>query len=141
VAMGLVAEGDKVVVLTDILGDEDHYGDMDFKVTGTTEGITALQMDIKVKGITTKVLVKALDQARKARLFIIKKILEVIPEPRKNVSKYAPKIETMQIKKDQIGEVIGAGGKIIRSIFNRSMEDRYFLLVCKALVIAVESSY
>jgi len=116
VAMGLIKEGDKVVVLTDIQGLEDHYGDMDFKVTGTREGITALQMDNKAGGITRAILEKALDQARRGRLFILDKMEAVIAEPRKNISAYAPRIYTLTVPLDKIRDIIGPGGKTIRNI-------------------------
>jgi len=116
IAMGLIQEGDKAVVLTDILGMEDHLGDMDFKVTGTSRGITAFQMDVKVSGISREVMVNALEQAREGRLFILEKMREAIAAPRKELSPYAPRIFTMQIKQDKIRDVIGVGGKVIRSI-------------------------
>ncbi len=116
VAMGLVTEGDKYAILTDIAGAEDHYGDMDFKVAGTRNGITALQMDIKVTNINMDVMREALEQARKGRLFILDKMEETINEPRKNLSKYAPRIYTMSIPVDKIRELIGPGGKVIRNI-------------------------
>jgi len=116
IAMGLIKEGDQFVVLTDIQGAEDHLGDMDFKVTGTDTGITALQMDIKIKGITVDILRIALEQARKARLFILEKMKEVLPAPRPEISPYAPRVYTMQIRPDKIGLLIGPGGKTIRSI-------------------------
>jgi polyribonucleotide nucleotidyltransferase len=116
IAMGLVKEGDDVVILSDILGDEDHTGDMDFKVAGTKDGITALQMDIKIHELSMDIMEKALEQARVGRLFILDKMLEVIKEPRKQISPYAPKIITIKINPDKIREIIGPGGKIIRSI-------------------------
>ncbi len=116
IAMGLVMEGDKYAVLTDIAGAEDHYGDMDFKVAGTKDGITALQMDIKVPNVTHAVLTEALEQARKARLHILDKMNAVINTPRTNLSPYAPRIFTMKIPTDKIRELIGPGGKMIRSI-------------------------
>jgi polyribonucleotide nucleotidyltransferase len=116
VAMGLIKEADRYFILTDIQGMEDHLGDMDFKVAGTSEGITALQMDIKIKGITSEIMSKALEQARIARLFILDKILEIIPEPRKELKTFAPRITVLHIPSDKIGAVIGPGGKIIRSI-------------------------
>ncbi len=116
VAMGLVMEDKKYAILTDIAGAEDHYGDMDFKVAGTREGITALQMDIKVTGLNAQILAEALEQARKGRLFILDKMNEVIAEPRAEISKYAPRIVTMQINPDKIRDVIGPGGKVIRGI-------------------------
>ena len=116
VAMGLVKKDDNYVILTDILGMEDHLGDMDFKVTGTTEGITALQMDIKIKGLTTEVMAEALEQARKARLFILGKMLETIAEPRAEIKDIAPRIEIIKVPVDKIGAVIGKGGETIRSL-------------------------
>lgn len=116
VAMGLVMEEKKYAILTDIAGAEDHYGDMDFKVAGTRAGITALQMDIKVTGLNSQILVEALEQARKGRMFILDKMQEVIAEPRPEISKYAPRILTIQIPVDKIRDVIGPGGKVIRGI-------------------------
>ncbi len=120
IAMGLVKEGDAYAILTDIAGAEDHYGDMDFKVAGTKEGITALQMDIKVPNVTTVIMKEALEQARKARLFILEKMVAVMPESRKNLSQYAPRIFTMKIPTDKIRELIGPGGKIIRGIVEQT---------------------
>jgi polyribonucleotide nucleotidyltransferase len=116
VAMGLIKEGEKVVVLTDILGDEDHLGDMDFKVTGTQQGVTAVQMDIKIQGVTKEIMAQALAQAREARLWILERMLEAIPEPRAELSPYAPRIVTIHIKPDKIRDVIGPGGRVIRKI-------------------------
>jgi len=116
IAMGLIKEGDRVVILTDILGLEDALGDMDFKVAGTTEGITALQMDMKVEGVGSDILAKALEQARQARLYIIDRIREVIPEPRPELSKHAPRIITVKIPVEKIGDLIGPKGKNIRGI-------------------------
>ncbi|MGW8303181.1 MAG: polyribonucleotide nucleotidyltransferase [Desulfobacterales bacterium] len=116
IAMGLVKEGDQVVILSDILGDEDHTGDMDFKVTGSAEGITALQMDIKIHELSRDIMERALEQARAGRIFILNKMLETIPQPRKEISPYAPTITTIKINPDKIREVIGPGGKIIRGI-------------------------
>ena len=116
VAMGLVMEEKKYAILTDIAGAEDHYGDMDFKVAGTRNGITALQMDIKVTGLNSQILVEALEQARKGRMFILDKMQEAIAEPRQEISKYAPRILTIQIPVDKIRDVIGPGGKVIRGI-------------------------
>jgi polyribonucleotide nucleotidyltransferase len=116
IAMGLVKEGDQVIVLSDILGDEDHMGDMDFKVAGTREGITALQMDIKVKALSKEILEKALEQARVGRIFILEKMLEALKEPRKETSPYAPKMISTKINPDKIREIIGPGGKIIRAL-------------------------
>jgi len=116
VAMGLVKEGDDFAVLTDILGDEDHLGDMDFKVAGTEDGITALQMDIKIQGITREIMNKALDQARDARLHILGEMGKVISRPREEMSEWAPTIMTMKIDPEKIRDVIGKGGAVIRAI-------------------------
>ncbi len=116
VAMGLMAEGDKVAVLTDIIGDEDHFGDMDFKVTGTKDGITALQMDIKIEGINREIFQRALAQAREARLHILDKMNQAIGRSREEISPYAPSITTIQIHPEKIRTVIGPGGKTIREI-------------------------
>jgi len=116
IAMGLIKDGDKYVVLTDILGLEDHLGDMDFKVTGTETGITAFQMDVKISGISMEILGKALEQARTGRLFILDKMNNVLEKPREDLSKHAPRIFTIQIKTDKIRDVIGPGGKVIRGI-------------------------
>ena len=116
VAMGLVKEGDYYTILTDIQGMEDHFGDMDFKVAGTPQGITALQMDIKIDGITREILKEALAQAHKGREVIMANMMEAISEPRKEVSRFAPKIHQMQINPDKIRDVIGTGGKIINQI-------------------------
>jgi polyribonucleotide nucleotidyltransferase len=116
VAMGLVMEGGKYVILTDIQGTEDHLGDMDFKVAGTAEGITALQMDIKISGLSTEIMKEALEQARQARLFILEKILEVIPAPRSELKPHTPRITTVKIPSDKIGAIIGPGGKNIRAL-------------------------
>ena len=116
IAMGLISKGDKWAVLSDILGDEDHLGDMDFKVCGTRDGITACQMDIKVDGLSYDVLAKALEQARQGRLYILDKILETIPEPRQDYKDFVPRIEQIKIPKDFIGAVIGKGGEVIQKI-------------------------
>lgn len=116
IAMGLIKEGEEYRVLTDILGDEDHLGDMDFKVCGTRKGITAFQMDTKIKGVPRSVMEQALEQARQGRLFILDKMEEVLPQPRAEISPYAPRIYTIKIDPDKIREVIGPGGKIIRDI-------------------------
>jgi len=116
VAMGLIKDGADYTILTDIQGLEDHLGDMDFKVAGTEAGITALQMDIKIAGITPEIMANALAQARTARLFIIKKITEVIPEPRKELKPHAPRITVLKVPVDKIGAIIGPGGKNIRSL-------------------------
>jgi polyribonucleotide nucleotidyltransferase len=116
IAMGLVKEGDQVAVLSDILGDEDHTGDMDFKVAGGVDGITALQMDIKILELSREIMGKALEQAREGRIFILNKMLETLKQPRKEISPYAPKMFVLQINPDKIREVIGPGGKIIRAL-------------------------
>ena len=116
IAMGLVKEGDEFIVLSDILGDEDHLGDMDFKVTGTAKGVTAFQMDVKIAGINREILKKALEQARAGRIHILEKMKQVIAEPRPQLSPYAPRVLTIQINPDKIRDVIGPGGKMIRSI-------------------------
>ena len=120
IAMGLVLEGDAYAVLTDIAGAEDHYGDMDFKVAGTKDGITALQMDIKVPNVTTKVMSEALEQARKGRLEILHTMEETIAAPRTQLSQYAPRIYTTKIPTDKIRELIGPGGKVIRGIIEQT---------------------
>jgi len=120
VAMGLIKEGDRYAILTDIMGMEDHLGDMDFKVAGTANGITALQMDIKVKGISREILKEALDNAREGRLFILDKMLQVLAEPRPELAPYAPRITMIHIDPAKIGTVIGPGGKTIRKIVEES---------------------
>jgi polyribonucleotide nucleotidyltransferase len=120
VAMGLVKEGDRWAVLSDIAGEEDHYGDMDFKVAGTREGITALQMDIKISGITPEIMAQALEQARAGRLFILDRMAEAISAPRPDISAYAPRILTVRVPVDKIRDIIGPGGKMIRSIVERT---------------------
>jgi polyribonucleotide nucleotidyltransferase len=116
IAMGLIKEGDKFVVLSDIMGDEDHLGDMDFKVAGTNDGVTALQMDIKIDGITREIMQKALDQAHEGRLHILGEMAKTIKEPRSEMSDYAPRIISIKIHPDKIRDVIGKGGATIRSI-------------------------
>jgi polyribonucleotide nucleotidyltransferase len=116
VAMGLVLEGDQVAVLTDILGDEDHLGDMDFKITGSRQGVTAVQMDIKIKGVTREIMARALQQARDGRLFILDKMEEVIDKPRSEISQYAPQMTVISINPEKIKDIIGPGGKIIKAI-------------------------
>ncbi len=120
VAMGLIKYEGGYVILTDILGDEDHYGDMDFKVAGTKDGITALQMDIKISGVDAALLKEALEKAKKARLFILDKMLATLPAPRPHLSKYAPKIRSLTIDPDKIKDLIGPGGKTIKSIIDRT---------------------
>jgi polyribonucleotide nucleotidyltransferase len=116
IAMGLIKEGDQYAILSDIAGFEDHYGDMDFKVAGTGKGITALQMDIKITGVSGALLAEALQQAKDGRLFILDKMAQTITEPREKISQYAPQLTTMKIPIEKIGAVIGPGGKMIRSI-------------------------
>jgi polyribonucleotide nucleotidyltransferase len=116
IAMGLMIEGDKIVILSDIADAEDFAGDMDFKVTGTTKGITALQMDMKVHGLPVEVLKKALEQSKEGRAFILKHMLETLAEPRKELSPYAPRVESIQINPEKIREVIGKGGEMINKI-------------------------
>lgn len=120
VAMGLIKEDDQIAILTDIQGMEDHFGDMDFKVAGTGQGITALQMDIKIKGVSEEVLSKALEQARVGRLYILDKMLAVIPKSRDSLSRYAPRIITATIHPDKIRDVIGPGGKTIKKIIDET---------------------
>ena len=120
IAMGLVKEADKYAILTDIAGAEDHYGDMDFKVAGTKDGITALQMDIKTTGITPQIMSEALQQAKAGRLHVLGKMLETLPEPRAAISAYAPHIYTLMINRQKIGELIGPGGKVIRGIVEQT---------------------
>ncbi|MGB2691798.1 MAG: polyribonucleotide nucleotidyltransferase, partial [Thermodesulfobacteriota bacterium] len=116
IAMGLIKEGDEFVILSDILGDEDHLGDMDFKVAGTTNGITALQMDIKVTGVTREILTDALNQAKEGRLHILGEMDKILATPREDISEYAPRIITMQVEQNKIKDVIGSGGKTIKKI-------------------------
>jgi polyribonucleotide nucleotidyltransferase len=116
IAMGLIKEGERIAVLSDILGDEDHLGDMDFKVCGTKKGITAVQMDIKIQGLTRQILEKALNQAREGRMFILGRMTEALAAPREELNKFAPRIFTIRVKPDQIREIIGPGGKTIRGI-------------------------
>ena len=120
IAMGLVKEGDDYAILSDIAGFEDHYGDMDFKIAGSAEGITALQMDIKITGVTGKILSETLAQAKEGRLHILEKMAEAIAEPRSDISSFAPKITTMNIPVAKIGAVVGPGGKMIRSIIEET---------------------
>ena len=120
IAMGLITDGDKYAVLSDILGDEDHLGDMDFKVTGTKDGITACQMDIKIKGLTYEILEKALDQAREGRMHILGKITETIAVPNPTVKPHAPKIVRLEMPKEYIGAFIGTGGKNIQDLQART---------------------
>ncbi|MGH8670793.1 MAG: S1 RNA-binding domain-containing protein, partial [Burkholderiales bacterium] len=116
IAMGLIKEGNRVAVLTDILGDEDHLGDMDFKVAGSETGITALQMDIKINGITREIMQVALNQAREARLHILEQMKQAVGQPRQELSVYAPRIITIKINPEKIRDVIGTGGAVIRAL-------------------------
>jgi polyribonucleotide nucleotidyltransferase len=118
--MGLILEDGKAAVLSDILGDEDHFGDMDFKVAGTAEGVTAIQMDIKIRGVSREVMGSVLDQAREGRLHILEKMKETIPEPRKDLSRHAPRIVSLQVKQEKIRDIIGPGGKNIRGIVEQT---------------------
>src|SRR5437870_7290277 len=120
IAMGLVKGGDKYAILTDIAGAEDHYGDVDVKVAGTKDGITALQMDIKIGGITTEIMSQALEQALRGRLFILEKMAQTLPASREKTSRYAPRIYSLKISQDKIRDVIGPGGKVIRSIIEQT---------------------
>jgi polyribonucleotide nucleotidyltransferase len=120
IAMGLIKEGDQVAILSDILGDEDGFGDMDFKVAGTSKGVTALQMDIKITGVTKEILERALAQAKEGRLYILEKMEQAISEARKELSPYAPRIHKMMVPKDKIRDVIGTGGKTIRGIIEQT---------------------
>jgi len=120
IAMGLIKEGEKVAILSDILGLEDHLGDMDFKVAGTSSGVTAIQMDIKVTGVDREVMESALEQAREGRLHVLKEMEKVIAQPKSDLSLYAPRIITMQIKSEKVRDVIGPGGKIIRGIIEQT---------------------
>lgn len=120
IAMGLILEGDKYAILSDILGDEDALGDMDFKIAGDATGITAFQLDIKVEGITHHIMEVALAQAKQGRIHILNKMLEACPKPKEHLSKYAPRIETIQVKPSKIGTIIGPGGKQIRAIIEES---------------------
>jgi polyribonucleotide nucleotidyltransferase len=120
IAMGLIKEGDKLAILSDILGDEDHLGDMDFKVCGTDRGITAIQMDIKIKGLERPILERALEQAREGRIHILGKMLATLAEPRAEINKWAPRITTVKVKPDQIRIIIGPGGKTIKGIIDQT---------------------
>ena len=120
IAMGLIKEGERYAVLSDILGDEDHLGDMDFKVAGTSEGITSLQMDIKITGITEEIMKIALWQAKDGRLHILSKMSEALTGARASLGEHAPRIETLKIPTDKIREVIGTGGKVIREIVEKT---------------------
>src|SRR5262249_50096286 len=123
IAMGLIyekGETERVAILSDILGDEDHLGDMDFKVCGTRKGITSMQMDIKIQGLSRELLQRALRQARDGRLYILDKMAQTLPAPHKELSRYAPRIYTLQVKPDRIRDIIGPGGKMIRAIIEQT---------------------
>ncbi len=145
IAMGLVKEGEQVRVLTDILGDEDHLGDMDFKVAGTADGVTAIQMDNKVGGVTRDVMRQALHQAREARLFVLSVMERALERPRTEVSSYAPRIVTLHIKPDKIRDVIGPGGKVIRGLVEETgckidIEDDGTVLIASADEAAMQKA-
>ncbi len=145
IAMGLIKEGKRIEILSDILGDEDHLGDMDFKVAGTEEGVTALQMDIKVPGISREILERALSQAREGRLHILEKMKEAIAEPRKEISVHAPRIMTIEVKPDKIRDVIGPGGRNIRTIIDETgvkidVEDSGLVRIASPNMEAVEEA-
>jgi polyribonucleotide nucleotidyltransferase len=145
IAMGLVKEGEQVRVLTDILGDEDHLGDMDFKVAGTTNGITAIQMDNKVGGVTREVMRQALHQARDARLFVLSVMERALQTPRTEVSMYAPRIVTIHVKPDKIREIIGPGGKVIRALVEETgckidIEDDGTVVIASADGAAIDKA-
>jgi polyribonucleotide nucleotidyltransferase len=120
IAMGLILEDGEVAILSDILGDEDHFGDMDFKVAGTAKGITAIQMDIKIHGVTREIMEHVLEQAREGRIQILEKMKETISEPRKDLSRHAPRIVTINVKQEKIRDIIGPGGKTIRNIIDQT---------------------
>jgi polyribonucleotide nucleotidyltransferase len=120
IAMGLVKEGDDFIVLSDILGDEDHVGDMDFKVAGTRQGITAIQMDIKIAGLSREVMAQALEQARRGRLEILDCMAETLAQPRGDISTYAPRIISINVHPDKIRDVIGPGGKHVKAIVEKT---------------------
>ena len=120
ISMGLIKEGEKTVLLTDILGDEDHYGDMDFKTAGTREGVTAIQLDLKTKGVPVQLLREAMERARNVRMEILDIMSKVIDKPKSSISQYAPRIATFVVPKDKIGEIIGPGGRVIRKIIEET---------------------
>src|SRR5207253_8721160 len=145
VAMGLVMEGNKYAILTDIAGAEDHYGDMDFKVAGTHEGITALQMDIKITGVNAQIMAEALEQAKKGRLYILGLMEKALSEPRAEISPFAPRIIKIKINPDKIRDVIGPGGKIIRALVEETgakinVEDDGTVSIATADATAAEAA-
>jgi polyribonucleotide nucleotidyltransferase len=146
IAMGLILEGSRFAVLSDILGDEDHLGDMDFKVAGTSEGVTSLQMDIKIAGITEEIMKIALGQAKDGRLHILGEMAKAINQSRAELGEYAPRIETMQIPTDKIREVIGSGGKVIREIVEKTgakvdINDDGLIKIASADKAKIEAAY
>lgn len=140
IAMGLIMENDKYAILTDIAGLEDHYGDMDFKVAGTEKGITALQMDIKITGVSFEIMKEALEQARVARIQVLNEMAKVLDKPRSDLSKYAPRVFTIQIPKDKIGEVIGPGGKNVRAIQEQTGVEIFIEEDGTVLISSVDAS-
>ena len=145
IAMGLMMEGDQVAILTDIIGDEDHHGDMDFKIAGTREGVTAMQMDVKVPGVSKEVMERALEQAREARLFVLEVMNKTLDKPRSELSKHAPRIVTIQINPDRIKDVIGPLGKNIRSIIEKTgvridIEDNGIVKIASPNAQAIEEA-
>ncbi|MBN2340737.1 MAG: polyribonucleotide nucleotidyltransferase [Deltaproteobacteria bacterium] len=143
IAMGLMSDGDRTAILSDILGDEDHMGDMDFKVTGTKDGITAVQMDIKIKGLAREIMEKALEQARAGRVHILGRMLSTLESPREELSRWAPRIQTIKVKPDQVRVVIGSGGKTIRGIVEQTgvqidVQDDGTINVASSEVDAIE---
>jgi len=145
IAMGLITDGKRNAILSDILGDEDHLGDMDFKVCGTAKGITAIQMDIKIAGLSRAIMTQALDQAREGRIHILAKMAETLTEPRADLSKYAPRITTLKVKPDQIRLIIGPGGKTIKGIVDQTgvaidVEDDGTVNIASADSVAVKKA-
>jgi len=143
--MGLMQEGDQVAILTDIAGDEDHHGDMDFKVAGTAEGITALQMDVKIPGLSKAIMEQALQQARQARLAVLDAMNQALDKPRTELSKHAPRIVTIQINPDRIRDVVGPLGKNIRSIIEKTgckidIEDTGAVKIASSSAEAIEEA-
>ena len=146
IAMGLILEGERFAVLSDILGDEDHLGDMDFKVAGTKEGVTSLQMDIKIAGITEEIMKVALGQAKDGRMHILGEMAKAIDTSRSELGEYAPRIETMQIPKDKIREVIGTGGKVIREIVEKTgakinIDDEGLIKIASSDKAQIDAAY
>jgi len=146
IAMGLILEGERFAVLSDILGDEDHLGDMDFKVAGTQAGVTSLQMDIKIAGITEEIMQTALGQAKDGRMHILDKMAEAITDARSDLGEHAPRIETMQIAKDKIRDVIGSGGKIIRQIVEETgakvnIDDEGLIKIASSVQSEIDAAY